>query len=100
MKTTRYVAGLALIMLLGSCRNERQKLSYTTFRTGRGWGYDILVNGATAIHQETKPALSADSGFALEDQASAAAKLVIRKLKERKGPSLSQEEVLFITSRP
>jgi len=56
-------------------------ISFTTFRTGITFGYDIFLNGKLYIHQPNIPAVSGNAGFQTEENARKIAELVIVKIK-------------------
>ena len=74
-------------------RGKSENVDYKTFHTKGGWGYDIVVNGKTFIHQQYIPAISEEKEFETEVQAKETAQLVIYKLKNNKLPTLSKVEV-------
>jgi len=73
--------------------NDHKKINYKTFHLGSGWGYDIIMNGKSVIHQECIPAMAGEKKFPTETQAKQTAELVILKLKNNKVPTLSKTEV-------
>ena len=58
-----------------------------------GWGYDILVNDRTFIHQESVPVQAGIKGFPEKVLAEQAAELIINKMKRGEQPSLTTFEL-------
>jgi hypothetical protein len=58
------------------------------------WGYDIMIDGNTYVHQPTKPAVGGNVGFATEAEAQSVANLVVSKIKNNiLPPSVTPEEI-------
>lgn len=70
------------------------KIEAQTFRVGKTWGYDILIEGKTYVHQASIPAVSGNQGFKTEADARKTAQLVIKKIRQNQmPPSVSLEEL-------
>lgn len=63
------------------------------FRNGNGWGYDILKDGRTLIHQPYIPAIEGEIPFSSEEEAGKTARIVVKKLRKKQIPSVSREEM-------
>ncbi|MFZ2340684.1 MAG: DUF4907 domain-containing protein [Bacteroidales bacterium] len=63
------------------------------FRSGDGWGYDILKKEKVYIHQPFMPAVEGDKPFPDKVSARKTARLVTRKMKNQKMPSVTPEEI-------
>jgi hypothetical protein len=57
-------------------------ISYKTFKTDSGWGYDIFINGKLYIHQPNIPAVIGNNGFIKEEYAAKTALFVIEKIRK------------------
>ena len=57
------------------------------------WGYEILIDGKTYIHQEFIPALEGKRTFQTRGDALKVGKYVLKKISKRQSPALSAEEV-------
>jgi hypothetical protein len=60
---------------------------------GKTWGYEILVNRKTYIHQEFIPALEGNQPFQSKKDALKVGRAVLQKVKNRQSPTLTAEEV-------
>jgi len=69
------------------------ELSVQTFKTGIGWGYDVLTNDSVYIHQEFIPAIEGRKGFTTEAQARTIGNLALSKMKSRKLPMITLAEI-------
>lgn len=59
-----------------------------------GFGYNILIDGALFIHQNSIPSLPGNTAFPSQEQAEIVANLVIHKLKNNiMPPSVSKQEL-------
>ena len=63
------------------------------FRSGDGWGYDILRKEKVYIHQPFIPAVEGEKPFPDKVSARKTARLVTRKMKNQKMPSVTPEEI-------
>ena len=64
-------------------------LSFETFKTeGKGWGFDVYINGSLFIHQDKIPAPGVVKGYESEDDAVKVAGLIISKIKQNTLPPL------------
>lgn len=63
------------------------------FRSGDGWGYDILRKEKVYIHQPFMPAIEGEKPFPDKVSARKTARLVTRKMKNQKMPSVTPEEI-------
>lgn len=63
------------------------------YRSGSGWGYDIARGKQVYIHQPFMPAMEGEVPFSSRKAARKTARLVIRKLKDHKLPSVTIEEI-------
>ena len=89
-----FILAVCILCYLNTSRH--QAIRYTTFQTPGGWGYNILVHDTVFIHQESIPALALNHSFTTREQASGAAKLVVRKINHHQAPTLTEKEVLTI----
>src|SRR5574338_157362 len=91
----------ALIFIFGRREkktNTRHQFTYSVFNTLNGWGYEVLVDGKTFIHQDFVPVLAAEKGFKKKEYAEKAASLVIQKLQDNQLPSLTTTDLRQICS--
>lgn len=64
------------------------QLTYSTYRTPLGWGYDVLANDSLFIHQQQMPAVQGRKGFSTQQEAARVAELVILRLKKKELPTI------------
>ena len=64
-----------------------------TFEVNNGWGYSVLIRNKEIIRQEMIPAVQQQSAFLNQKDAYTAALLMIGKLKEKKTPGLTKNEM-------
>jgi hypothetical protein len=73
-----------------SASNERpssaKEVSYKAFRTPQGWGYNVLIDGDTIIHQPFMPNEAGYKSFPTEQAANKDAQSVIEKIKSGEVP--------------
>jgi hypothetical protein len=97
-----WVAGITVIMLFGILKFIENmfpvKYSMEAIKTDAGWGYKIMKNGKTIIYQESIPGLKGTAGFSSPQAAEMTGKIVLRRIKRGKMPSLSGEEVNQVLS--
>ena len=68
-------------------------IGYTTFKSNRGWGYNIIVNDTIVIHQHIMPAVPTSHGFTTEKQAALAAEIIVTKLINKQLPAITTTEL-------
>ena len=61
---------------------KKADIQYKVFKNSdvSGYGYDIILDGHTYVHQPTIPAVSGNRGFETEEKAKSVAKLVANKI--------------------
>jgi hypothetical protein len=69
------------------------------YKTGSGWGYDILRGRQIIIHQPVIPVFQNSSSFPSSDLALKAGKKVLKKLREHSNPSLTATDLADIGIR-
>ena len=69
------------------------KYNIELFKSGNGWGYDILKDNITYIHQPYIPAVAGQIPFPEKKSARKAGRLVIKKIRNHQSPALTQEEI-------
>jgi len=73
-----------------------QSFNVELFRSGQGWGYDIMKNNKIYIHQPYIPVIEGEIPFSNRQSAKKTARLVVKKLKERNSPTITKEELKSI----
>jgi hypothetical protein len=81
---------------------KKIKLSVEAFKLDslNAWGYEILINGKTYIHQEFIPALEGEKRFNTREDALKVGQSVLKKIRKKQSPALSREEVSNILQIP
>ena len=111
MKTNKkkwlLIASVLIAVTIGSVyawhyhrQHEMLKVEVKPFKTGNGWGYDIMVDKKIFIHQETIPAIAGNRSFSSEHDAVKTGNLVVKKLVKGKFPSLTSEEITKLGIHP
>lgn len=99
--------GIALLLLLGLAgviayaihrRNQFKKdkvyVELRTFQTPKGWGYDILWDGRTYIHQDVVPVVAAHGwGFRTKEDALALGQKVYAQVISGKMPIVTRDDI-------
>ena len=96
------VIGITGFILFSTFSNKEETvgIGYSVYQNGSGWGYDILADGETLIHQPFIPAIDGNNPFPDKASAEAAARRVIDKLVKGESPALTREEVTTILTPP
>jgi len=90
-----------LVFIVSSIYKKKEKntdqkrfaISVRTFKTEIGWGYDILVNDSSMIHQDIIPGVQGKKGFNSEEDAAKIGNLVLEKIKQKRLPSITLQEL-------
>jgi len=100
-KILYYSALFAVLFTIAAGCTGRGHFNYKAelYKSGNGWGYDILVNNKTFIHQPFIPALEGEVPFRDKESARKTAALVVEKLKKHKSPGITREEVNSIIGK-
>jgi len=69
------------------------------YKSGDGWGYDILKKEKVYIHQPFMPAVEGEVPFPDKKSARKTGLLVIKKIRYRESPSLTKEEIRSIVKK-
>jgi len=97
MTNKKIYFGLALFLMLlvsltiFSRRSHRYYVN--VFVSEGGWGYDILYNNKTIIHQPFMPVVNGQVTFRDKYSAGKAGRLVMKKLQNNQSPTISREEL-------
>lgn len=108
MKISKIKTGLAILLLAAGSmyawhyyhQHEMLKVEVKPFKTGNGWGYDIVVDKEIFIHQLTIPAIAGNRSFSSQQDAVKTGNLVVKKLLAGKFPSLTSEEIMLLGVHP
>ncbi len=73
-----------------------EKLSCRSMQVEGGYGYVVVYGADTLIYQPYIPAIGEKTAFTSEEDALKVAKLVCRKLDEKKSPDISKEEITML----
>jgi hypothetical protein len=94
------VIGVALIISatiwivqLNKQNTKKERITAKVFQSLNGWGYDILVNNALFIHQESVPGRQGKTGFPEKKQAEQTAQLIINKMERGELPAVTTFEL-------
>ncbi|HTS42790.1 MAG TPA: DUF4907 domain-containing protein [Puia sp.] len=74
-------------------KNEKVFVQAQAIQTKYGWGYNIVANGKTFIHQEFIPAISGRHGFATKEEALMVGRLVIDKMSLNQLPTINLSDL-------
>jgi len=66
------------------------------YKSGDGWGYDILKKDNVYIHQPFMPAVEGEVPFPDKKSARKTGRLVIIKIRKHKSPAVTKEEIKVI----
>lgn len=67
-------------------QGKKKGLHSSSFKTEKGWGYDILVGDKIVVHQPMMPNKPGYQGFETEKAADSAAQEMLRKIRAREWP--------------
>lgn len=89
------IFALFLVIILAAITYTRRGHFYEVdlFKSENGWGYDILINKKTYIHQPYMPVIEGQVPFSDKRSARKTGKLVVRKLKNKQSPAISKGEL-------
>lgn len=77
----------------GSSTTGMLQIDLTTFKSAKGWGYDIKVGPAFHIHQDHIPGVSGYKMFATEADALKTGQFLVQKIKQTGKTGITLEEI-------
>jgi Domain of unknown function (DUF4907) len=84
----------AVIFFYNRRPGEKQVYIYAEpFRSGTGWGYNVLADGKVHIHQPFIPAVPGRQEFKTEEDALKVGRLVVKKITENRSPTVTLLEL-------
>jgi hypothetical protein len=66
------------------------------YKSGNGWGYDIIKNNKSYIHQPYMPVVEGQVPFSNKQSARKTGRLVVKKIRNHKSPAITREELKSI----
>ena len=92
------LAGATLLIGIIIWNHSREKddqvyVEVRTLHTDSGWGYDILTDGKTYIHQIFIPAVAGKHAFKTREDALKVGRKVISKISSHQLPTISTNEL-------
>ena len=88
---------LAIIVITITLAGRGHFYEVSLFKSGEGWGYDILKKEKVYIHQPYMPAVEGQVPFKDKRSAKKTGGLVIIKIRNHKSPAVTREEIKSIT---
>jgi hypothetical protein len=89
MNTTKFLIILFWVIFI-NCQLQGQNhtagkdsITYLSFKTNNGWGYDIYINDKKYIHQDYIPAVNGKKSFKTKEDAEKTAVLVKNKIMKK-----------------
>jgi hypothetical protein len=76
-----------------SFTNSKLPVRISSFHTVTGWGYEIIVDGKTFIHQQYIPAVEGYKSFETSEDALKVGNYLVEKMKNKKHPIITVEEL-------
>ena len=86
------VFGIVLVLSVFDVFSDKP-LDYQIYRSGQGWGYDIVSKNRKVIHQPHIPTFPGSKAFPTRRCAVAAARNVIGKIDRGEFPTFSRGEI-------
>ncbi|MCE5345480.1 MAG: DUF4907 domain-containing protein [Bacteroidales bacterium] len=99
MKTTRKILpSIALLLIIAVATtiffsNRYSHYKVEVYKSEQGWGYDILINKKTVIHQPYMPSVSGKVAFESKYAAKKTGNLVVKKIKKKQLPTITTDEL-------
>jgi hypothetical protein len=92
-----YFALLLVIILFAVIYAERGHFyKVDIYKSGNGWGYDIIKNNKSYIHQPYMPVVEGQVPFSNKQSARKTGRLVVKKIRNHKSPAVTREELKSI----
>lgn len=88
-----------LLTLMIACTGRGHSYKIDVFKSGNGYGYDILINNKPYIHQPYMPAVEGMIPFSSRHAARTVGYLVVKKLKNHESPTITKKELELILKK-
>lgn len=75
---------------------ESDCLKVNTFKSGNGWGYEIVCRDRILIHQKLVPGIAGNYCFETKTDAKKVGALVIKKIRSKEIPAISEEDLRLL----
>lgn len=92
MKNKKIIVTLFFLFQLFSCQTK-DNWNLKSYKTDNGWGYTISNSGKIYIKQSVIPVLSENKSFASEEDAFKIGDLVLSKLRAKKSPTVTEDDL-------
>ena len=92
-KSLIFALFLVIIIVTMTLAGRGHFYEVSLFKSGDGWGYDILKKNKAYIHQPYMPAVEGQVPFKDKRSAKKTGKLVIMKIRNHKLPAVTLEEI-------
>jgi len=86
---------LLLVIILSVVIYTRRGHFYEVeiYKSGNGWGYDIIKNNKSYIHQPYMPVVEGQVPFNNKQSARKTGQLVVKKIRNHKSPAITKQEL-------
>ena len=90
-----FLAAILLTVYFTRRNKNHDKVFIETqaIKTNDGWGYNIVVDGKTYIHQEFIPAITEKHGFKTREDALLVGHKVIEKITTNQLPAITRDDL-------
>ena len=97
-KNILLISALFLVIVLSTVIYAKRGHFYEVelFKSEQGWGYDIVKNNKTYIHQPYMPVVEGQVPFSTRQSARKTGRLVIKKIQNQESPAVTREELKSI----
>jgi len=89
------ISALFLVIVLSTVIYAKRGHFYIVeiFKSEQGWGYDIVKNNKTYIHQPYMPVVEGQVPFRTRQSARKTGRLVVKKIQNQESPAITLEEL-------
>lgn len=74
-------------------QDDKLPVKVLSFHTSAGWGYEIMVDGKTFIHQDYIPAVQGNKSFQSPEDALKVGNYLLEKMKKKERPFITVDEL-------
>ena len=92
-KSLIFALFLVIIVVTITLAGRGHFYEISLFKSGNGWGYDILKKDKAFIHQPYMPAVEGQVPFKDKRSAKKTGRLVVKKIRNHKLPAVTKEEI-------
>lgn len=84
-----------MVLQFAACA-KKEAFKTESYLSHSGWGYSIAYQNKIIIKQSIIPVINENNGFSSEEDALKVANLVITKLRQKRSPTVTKNDLILL----